>query len=106
MNSINNRLILEPYKGSNKVEAKINSGFATVKQKSTLIGLKLLVGASVITMNGKEQNYQPGSIAYFEEETLHASAWAKKTYECDSINEKFIIAEFDQVVLIKESASV
>jgi hypothetical protein len=46
-NSFNNKLILEAYKHS-EVKAEIRSGWASVSQKSSLKGLKILVQATLL----------------------------------------------------------
>lgn len=102
MISVNNKLILEPYKGTKKIEANTSSGFATIKQKSTLIGLKLIEDAEVTDIHGKNVKIKKNSIVFFEEEVLYSSPWAKKTYNCDNIETKFIIADYSQVITIME----
>jgi len=98
--TLNNKLMLEPYQGSGKIEAKINSGFATVKQKSTLIGLKNLL-TTELSMNGTQRTVEKGQMVYFQEEILHANDWSKRTYDCDAIDGRFIIAEGAYAVFIK-----
>lgn len=101
MITVNNKLILEPYKGKGKVEAQINSGFASIKQKSTLIGLKLLSDGNVAMGREMFIEVKKGQIAYFPEEILHAHDWAKKTFNLEGSEEKFIIAEAAYVVAVK-----
>lgn len=96
------QLVLEPYKGRGKIEAQVSSGFATVKQKTNLVGLRLLEDANVIY--GTERYTVPkGSKVYFTEETLHSSPWAKKVFTSDFMKEQFILAEPSAVVFINES---
>lgn len=100
MKSVNNKLILEPYKSKGKIESKVSSGFATIAQKSTLVGLKLLADGKV--MIGKDMvDVQRGQIAYFPEEVLHAHDWSKKTFHLEGSEENFIIADSVYVVAIK-----
>lgn len=92
MISVNNKLILEPYKGKGKIEAQVNSGFASIKQKSTLIGLKLLADGRVAI--GKDMlELKKGQTVYFSEEILHSQEWAKKTFNLEGSEDKFILAE-------------
>lgn len=105
LTSFNDKLILEPYQGANKVEAKVSSGFATIKQKSTLIGLKCLASATVPISHDKSLEVSPGDTVYFSEEILHSSDWAKKAHDCDALKKPFIIAPASQVVLVKNSNS-
>lgn len=100
MIAVNNKLILEPYKGKNKIEAQVSSGFATVKQKSTLIGLKLL--ADGIVMVGKDtMSVNKGQTVFFPEEILYAHDWSKKTFNLEGSEEKFIIAEALHAVAVE-----
>ena len=95
-----NKLALEPYEGSGKIEAQVSSGFATVKQKTTLVGLRLLADVRIIQNGSILLCVGKGAKIYFTEETLHAAAWSKKTYECAAIEGKFILAEPSQVELV------
>ena len=100
MITINNKLILEPYKGKNKIEAQVTSGFATVKQKSTLIGLKLLADGKVAI--GKDMvDVKKGQTIFFPEEILHAHDWSKKTFNLEGSEQKFIIAEALHAVAVE-----
>ena len=105
MKSVNNKLILEPYEGSHKIESNTSSGFATIKQKTTLIGLKVLEDAQFVLPTKEIVNIEKKSTVFFEEEVLYSSAWAKKTYECDGIESRFIIADYSQVVMVDENNS-
>lgn len=98
--SINNKVVVEPYKGSNKPVGKVSSGFATVKQKDTLIGLKVLADFTMKT-NSSEILIVKGQTVYFSEEVLATHDWAKKTYECDAIEGRFSLAEAAYMVLVK-----
>lgn len=88
--------MLEPYQGEQKIQAQVKSGFAQIKQKSTLVGLKLVADARII-LGGQLLLAKRGQIAYFEEEILYASDWAKKKLKCDGIEEEFIMADFNFV---------
>jgi hypothetical protein len=100
MISVNSKLILEPYKGKGKAEAQVTSGFASIKQKSTLVGLKLLADGKVAI--GKDMvDVKKGQTVFFSEEVLHASDWSKKTFNIEGSEEKFIIAEALHVVAVQ-----
>lgn len=100
MIAVNNKLILEPYKSKGKVEAQVTSGFASIKQKSTLIGLKLLADGKVSI--GKDMvDVKKGQMVFFPEEILHSHEWSKKTFNLEGSEEKFIIAEAIHVVAVK-----
>ncbi len=100
MISYNNKLILEPYKGDKKIEATVKSGFAGIKQKSNLIGLKALA-SGIINVGDGAHKVEEGQTVYFEEEQLFASQWSKKTFTCEGVKDKFIIAPGSHVVMIK-----
>ena len=100
MISVNSKLVLEPYKGSGKIEAKITSGYATIKQKNTLVGLKLLADGKIAI--GKDMvDVKKGQVVFFPEELLHASDWAKKQFNLDGSEEKFILGEASYAVAVK-----
>ena len=100
MISVNNKLVLEPYTGSKKIEATVKSGFATIKQKSTLVGLVLKADGKVAI--GKEQmDVKKGQKVYFLEETLHANDWSTKIYNLDGSDDKFILGESHQAVAVE-----
>lgn len=101
MRSYNNNLILKPYTGARKVEANTNSGFATIKQKTTLIGLEALADCVVVGHGGIQMQVETGQTVYFPEEILYASDWSKKKYTSDAIEGEFIIAPGNYVVLVK-----
>jgi len=98
MKSINNKLLLKPYEGDRKIKATVSGGFATVTQKSTLVGLEVLADFNRETEGSPL--IKKGDMVYFQEELLYASEWARKTYDCPSIEEKFIIADIGSVVCV------
>ena len=97
----NNKLILEPYEGSGKVVANTHSGFSTIKQKSTLVGLKCLMSTQIVLNDALSFAIEKGQTVYFQEEVLHSSDWSKRTYDCEAIEGKFIIAEEVHAVFVK-----
>ena len=96
MESVNNKLILEPYKGEHKVKANVQHGFATIKQKSNLVGLKLLADAK-LTQGNSTFLVPRGTVAYFEEEVLYSQEWPRKRLSCDELKEEFVIGDYSQV---------
>ncbi len=101
MISVNNKVILEPYKGKRKIEASVKSGFASVKQKNTIIGLKMLAEAHIVE-DGTSRTIPAGCIAYISEETMFTNKIYQKQYECHYFDEKFIIVDFSIISFIKE----
>lgn len=101
MKTYNNRLMLEPYVGSNKIEAVgVKTGFATVKQKSSLIGLKVMADG-LISIGNHTQEIKAGQVVFYEEEVLYTNGWPKKTYTCTGLKDKFVLAPVNQIVMIK-----
>lgn len=98
--SVNNRLVLESYKGGRELKTNNSSGFAKVSQKIELSGLRILVDAKLSIGNTVVQ-VQRGSIAYIKQEYLHNHPWAKNILESDSIGEPFVIAELNMIEFIK-----
>lgn len=93
--SINNRLILEQYV-PRAIEAKVSNGYASVAQKVTLAGLKLLVPGRL-----QDGTVIPaGSTAFIKETVLHVQPWAKDSFEADGIPGRFIIADLNLVDFI------
>ena len=99
MMSINNKLVLEPYKHKGKIKANTSGGFATIAQKSNLVGLKALEYGE-FKIGSKIYPVPKGSMVYFKEDTLHTQEWSTQTYTCNELKESFIIAEANQVVMI------
>lgn len=101
MISANNKLIVEPYKGSGKIEARPgNTGYATIKQKSTIIGLKLLADGK-IPVGNTMMDVKKGQKVYFLEEILYAMDWSKKPYNLAGSEEMFMLAESSYVVAVE-----
>lgn len=97
--SVNNRLILEPYKGTKKLEMEVKSGFGTIKAKSALIGLALLEDAQVL-MGNNTINIAYQTVLYFREETLTTNPSYKTIYELE--NKSVVLGSFLDVVYIGE----
>jgi hypothetical protein len=94
--SLNDTLVLEPYQHGQGLKEEIRSGFAFVKQKSELFGLKVLAEAKL-----SDGSYIPtGSTAYISEELLSTQQWAKNVKSCAGLSEKFILVELKYVSMI------
>jgi hypothetical protein len=97
--SLNNRLILEAYKTDGTIKANVQNGFATIAQKVQLKGLRVLVEARIA--HGDTYYVIPrNSVAYIREEYLHSQPWAKKIFECDTLDQKFIVVEMAHVEFV------
>lgn len=95
-----NKLLVEPYKGSGKPEAEVKSGFATVKQRSSLVGLKLMADA-IVSQGSCTAEIKKGAVIYFKETDLSTMPWTKTRMTCDAIEGEFLIADYTSVVAIK-----
>lgn len=94
--SLNNRLIVEMYK-KEALRSKVVNGFASVDQKLTLKGLRVLADAQL----DDNTLVKKGSTAYIKEEALHTQAWAQKALESDYFKEPFLIVDKIYVEFIK-----
>ena len=104
MIATNCKLLLEPYKSDGAIKQTVKSGFATTKQKSSLVGLKLMANGSLYHRNGDVQaNMEKGDVVYFKEEDLHTQAWAKTIFNSEEIEGPFIIAEASLAVMVKSA---
>jgi hypothetical protein len=111
--SFNQRFIVEAYQSDRVIKTTGGGGFAMIAQKVSLKGLKLLV--SVPLLNAALETYvqldgvgmtapimiPAGSIVYIKEELLHTQEWAKKNFECEGIEGKFMIVEHQFVEMIE-----
>lgn len=97
MISLNDTLVLEPYQQGQGLKEEVRSGFAFVKQKNELFGLKVLVEAKL-----SDGSFVPAnSIAYISEELLSTQQWAKNIKTCAGLSEKkFILVELKYVNMI------
>lgn len=94
--SMNNRLIVEPYV-KEALRAKIQNGFATPDQKTTLKGLKIYLNAKL----NDGTFIRAGSVAYIREELLHTAQWAQKKYESAATGDKqFLIVDLANIEFI------
>ena len=69
MISVNNKMLVEAYTGKREIKSEIKGGFASIVQRSKLVGLKLIADAKVF-YDGNEIELKKGQVAYFEEEML------------------------------------
>lgn len=94
--SLNNQLVLERYKNDKTMRAVERNGFATVSQKVTVVGLKVLVEAHL--NNGTK--IAKGSLAYIKEELLFTQHWAKQALQSNAIEGEFMIVDAMHVSFI------
>ena len=99
--SLNNRFIVEPYKGERALKSKNEGGFALVQQKTSVVGLKLLVD---VTFNNANNScfFAKGSTIYVKEELLFTQQWGAKAYESDAIEGRFLIIDGAHVEFVVE----
>ncbi len=98
--ALNNRFILEPYKGDRTLKSSSSNGFAIVQQKVSVVGLTVLADALINHGTPHGQMYPKGSKAYIKEEALFTQPWAQKAYESDAIEGKFIIVDSAHVEFV------
>jgi len=97
--SLNNRLLVEAYK-KGELRSKVSNGFATIDQKSTLKGLRVLIEGRLTDGTIVRRD----SIAYIREEVLHTQAWAQKPLECEFFKQPFLIVDAGNVEFIDPPA--
>lgn len=93
--SLNNRIIVEAYK-KEALKSEIKNGFATIQQKASLKGLRVLMDAKL----SDGTLVLRGSTAYIKEESLHTQAWAQKVLDSSTLGTPFIIVDASQVEYI------
>ena len=94
--SLNNRFILESYKGDRSLKAKETSGFAMLSQKVNLVPLKVLINAKLT-----DGTIIPaGSIAFLKEEMVFTQPWGKNNMEAPGIEGKFIIVDVNFIEFV------
>lgn len=100
-NSINNRLFLEPYSGTKKIEVEVKKGFASAKAKHTLIGLKLLKQANV-QVGQLIHNIPANTVVYFNETILATNPAYKERFVFDGSEEGFVMGFYHDAVFLEE----
>jgi hypothetical protein len=90
--SINNKLIVEPYK-KESLKATTSNGFSMVSQKVMIKGLKLIIDAKLNDGTVIEK----GTVAHIKEEFLHSNPLAQKTFKSDILSEDFLIVDLVNV---------
>ena len=98
--SVNGRLLLEPYKGAKKLELEVKKGFGTVKARSTLIGLKLLREAA-IHINNQVLHIAKDSVVFFNESTLASQEQYKAVFNFEGSEEAFVIGNYHDVLFVE-----
>ncbi len=94
--SFSNKLIVEAYRPEGGLRSEIKNEFASVAQKNTLKGLKLLISAVLA-----DDTYVPaGSIVYIKEELLVTQQWAKNILQSDTLKAQFISVVLNDVEYI------
>lgn len=95
-----NKIAIKPYTKERKLEAKVNSGFAVTKQKSTLVAVEVMAEAVLFFGSEEPLTIPKGSKAYFKEEDLYANQWARHKYEAEDVEEEFALAEPNYLVMV------
>lgn len=100
MRSTNQLLVCEPYIGSTGLKSKISSGVAIIQQKTTLIGLKVMMDFKI----SKHESLKKGDTVYIKEEIMmqFKDQYSRKL-DCKDVDGEFILVNFAHVAFIKES---
>lgn len=95
--SLNDQLIVEKYKlGQGIKSTGEDKGFAFIKQKIDMVGLKLLVEARI------DGTYLPtGTMVYLEEDKLNTQPWAKAIRKSAALgDQEFIVVPLREIAFI------
>lgn len=98
MISFNRKIVCEPYVSKGAIESEIKKGMAFVKQKSKVIGLKILMEAKI----DEKTTLPKGFLVYILEEVLHTQTNYQKPLTCDAIKEPFVLVDFGHVIFVGE----
>lgn len=94
--SYSNKLICETYKADRDLRKVVSNGFATVEQKSKIVGLTVLIDAKLL--NG--DIIRAGSKVFVKEATLRTSPALKESYECETMDQRFVVVDLALVEFI------
>jgi hypothetical protein len=100
--AINGRVIVETYKEDRALKSKVQNGFATIEQKSQLVGLKALADGLLTAAQGESQYVAKGDVVYIREALLRDAAWAKVSFTADLIEGNFMIVESQYVEFVAQ----
>ena len=95
--SVNNLIVCEPYRGNRGIKSKVHSGVATIQQKTEVVGLKVLKRACI----SSEIYVEAGSTIYIKEEVLYNIKEYSVELSCKDISDPFVLVNFQHVVFIK-----
>jgi hypothetical protein len=101
MFSVNNKVMVEPYKGTKQIRSKTSSGFSSIEQKSTLTSLKVLAEAHVCDTYGNEITIPEGASIVLKEEFLATQSSVLKHYKINENSVEYMLVEFSEVVAIQ-----
>jgi len=97
--TLNSRIICEPYKGERKIESQVKSGFSTIKQKNTIVALRVLADADINQFIKIKAN----SKVHISEEILYSKLSTQKPMESPVISGPFVMIDFGDVMFIEEA---
>jgi hypothetical protein len=102
MRTCNNQIFVEPYKPTHKIRQGGTKGFATIEQKETLVGLKVITDAYVSVGNNTIE-IKAGMTVYVSEELLYNQHSVLKTYTINEagVDSHFMIIDFSIVKAVK-----
>lgn len=97
--SYNDKLVLTPYKQGQGLTAEVKSGFASVKQRQTIVELHLLVDAHL----NSGVVIPAGSSVFFDEEILVSpTSSAKFPKKAAFTEQEFIVMDFKQALAVSD----
>lgn len=94
--SLNNKLVVEPYKNDKVLKANVSNGFAMISQKIAVKGLKLLMDAKLTNGDVIPKGY----VVHIREEVLFTQPFAKQVFESESVGSNFMVVDIGYVDFI------
>ena len=98
MKSVNRKILCKPYVSSKSIKSEVTKGMAMIVQKSTLVGLKVLMDAQV----DADTLIKKDSYVYISEEVLHNQPIYQKPLTASCLEEPFVTVDFGHVVFVGE----
>lgn len=94
----NRNIICKPEKIIKAIRSKVTRGFATIEQKSSLVGLSVMADSKI-----GELEVTSGDTVYVLEEVMHSVPQYTSEKSCDAFEEPFVVIDSSHVVMVKKA---
>lgn len=98
--SLQNKLVLKPFKKTKEIKTSVGNGFLTVDSTRDVDFLELLVDTNLDLGNNKSVLLEAGAKVYFTEKTLQTQKWPRDIYKSEHF-EEFVIANASDVLYVE-----